>query len=110
MKEYEVSFTAEAILDLDRLFIYIAEKASFEIADGYLARIERFCHALSTFPNRGTEIKGGVPGLRSVGFERRVTILFRVGEKQVEVLRILYGGRDLEAHLSQMSPELDGKT
>lgn len=30
-----------------------------------------------------------------MGFEHRATILFRVGEDQVEILRILYGGRDL---------------
>jgi toxin ParE1/3/4 len=34
-----------------------------------------------------------------MGFERRVTILFRVVEERVEILRILYGGRDVETHL-----------
>jgi len=30
-----------------------------------------------------------------MGFEGRVTILFRVSEGRAEILRILYGGRNL---------------
>jgi hypothetical protein len=37
-----------------------------------------------------------------MGFERRVTILFRVGEERVEILRILYGGRDLGLGLKKL--------
>jgi len=37
-----------------------------------------------------------------MGFEHRVTILFRVGEERVEILRILYGGRDLGAELEKL--------
>jgi hypothetical protein len=32
-----------------------------------------------------------------MGFERRVTTLFKVGKERVEILRILYGGRDVKA-------------
>lgn len=95
MKRYEVLFLADAVEDLDALFCYIAQESSLEIADGYLARIERLCMSLATFPQRGTSGNGKIPGLRTMGFERRVTIIFRVGEDQVEILRILYGGRDL---------------
>jgi plasmid stabilization system protein ParE len=94
---FEVSFSAKAVEDLDRLFQYIAEHSSAEVADGYLARIEELCLSLRTFPNRGTAVEGALEGLRYVGFEHRATILFRVGETKVEVLRILYGGRNLEA-------------
>lgn len=103
MKRYEVSFLAEAIADLDRLFIYIAEKSSYEIADGYLARIERLCLSLRSLPQRGTAVAGDVPGLRTMGFEHRVTIQFRVGEERAEILRILYGGRDLGPQLEGLS-------
>jgi toxin ParE1/3/4 len=34
------------------------------------------------------------PGLHILGFERRVSILFRVRKAAVEIVRILYGGRD----------------
>jgi plasmid stabilization system protein ParE len=36
-----------------------------------------------------------------MGFEHRVTILFRVGEDRVEILRILYGGRDIGPQLEK---------
>jgi toxin ParE1/3/4 len=102
LKRYEVHFLAEAVTDIDSLFCQIAEKASYEVADRYLARIERLCHSLESFPMRGTAISGNVAGLRKMGFEHRVTILFGVGEERVEVLRILYGGRDLEPILEKL--------
>jgi plasmid stabilization system protein ParE len=37
-----------------------------------------------------------------MGFERRVTILFRVEEQRVEILRILYGGQNLEPVLEKL--------
>jgi toxin ParE1/3/4 len=36
------------------------------------------------------------PGLRIVGFERRVTIAFSVDDGRVTILRVFYGGRDWE--------------
>jgi toxin ParE1/3/4 len=101
VSRYEVRFSAEAELDLDRIFFYIAEQSSFEIADVYLARLERACLLLRSFPNRGTAIPGSETGLRSTSFDRRVTILFRVANKHVEILRLLYGGRDLDSVLAK---------
>lgn len=103
VERYEVYFSPRAVEDLERLFLYIAEKASVEIADGYLDRIERLCFSLRTLPNRGTAVRGRITGLRTMGFERRATILFRVGERRVDVLRILYGGRELHAHIEEAS-------
>jgi toxin ParE1/3/4 len=37
------------------------------------------------------------PGLRILGFERRAVIAFHIASEVVTILRILYGGRDLEA-------------
>jgi toxin ParE1/3/4 len=105
LKRYEVYFLAEAIDDIDALFCYIAKEASFEVAARYLARIERLCLSLDTFPLRGTAVSGGIPGLHTMGFEHRVTILFKVGEKRVEILRILYGGRDLGPQIEKLIEE-----
>jgi toxin ParE1/3/4 len=102
LKRYEVHFLAEAINDLDALFCYISEKSTLEIADGYLARIERLCISLGNLPKRGTAVAGDIAGLRTMGFERRVTILFRVGNERVEILRILYGGRDVGSQLEKL--------
>jgi plasmid stabilization system protein ParE len=37
-----------------------------------------------------------------MGFERRATILFKVEEERIEVLRILYGGQNLEPVLTKL--------
>ena len=102
MKRFEVHFLATAAADLDELFCHVAKESSLETADRYLTRLERFCLSLSTLPARGTTVPGRVPGLRRMGFERRATILFRVGEDKVEILRILYGGRDLTPVLEEI--------
>ena len=102
MKRYRVLFLAPALDDLYELYRYIARKSSRETADGYLARLETFCKSLRTLPQRGTAVPGRVAGLRRMGFERRACILFRVAEDRVEILRILYGGQDLEPVLESI--------
>jgi len=42
-----------------------------------------------------------LPGLRVIGFGRRVTIAFGIQPATVTVYRILYGGRDLSALLDE---------
>jgi toxin ParE1/3/4 len=37
-----------------------------------------------------------MPGLRLLGFRRRVTIVFRVRGEKVTILRVLYGGRSAD--------------
>jgi toxin ParE1/3/4 len=102
LKRYEVNFLAEAIDDLDSLFCYIAEKTSIEVAGPYLARIEKLCLSLEFFPQRGTSVTGDVEGLRTMGFERRATILFRVRQERIDILRILYGGQNLEPVIEKL--------
>lgn len=102
MKQFEVRFLAAAAADLDELYSHIAKEASLETANRYLDRLESLCLSLSTLPARGTVVPGRVAGLRRMGFERRATILFRVGEDTVEILRILYGGRDLSPALEEI--------
>ncbi|MBA2262749.1 MAG: type II toxin-antitoxin system RelE/ParE family toxin, partial [Solirubrobacterales bacterium] len=63
----------------------------------YLDRIEACCLGLGDFPERGTRRDDLWPSLRTMGFERRITIAFTVAAEAVTVLRVLYGGRDLEA-------------
>jgi toxin ParE1/3/4 len=51
---------------------------------------------LQNLPNRGTSREDLRPGLRVMGFERRVLIAFQVATDSVAILRILYGGRSIE--------------
>ena len=66
-------------------------------AFAYTERIATRCLGLADFPERGTRRDDLYPGLRTIGFERRVTIAFTVAADAVTILRVLYGGRDLEA-------------
>lgn len=84
------------------LYRYIAKRSSFKIAGGYILGIERACQTLATFPERGTALGGSHRDLRKMGFEHRVTILFRVLNDRVEILRILYGGRDIGPQLERL--------
>jgi toxin ParE1/3/4 len=87
--------------DLVAIHDFIADEAGARIADGYLQRLEVAIFALSDFPSRGTLRPDIGQGVRTTGFERRVTLLFRVLESEVEVLRVLYGGRDLAGMLKE---------
>jgi toxin ParE1/3/4 len=94
MKKYRIAFLPRAEADLRALFDYIAAESSIDIADAYARRIEAACRSLETFPMRGIRRDDFWPGLRIMGFERRVAIAFTVLDQDVEIVRILYGGRD----------------
>ena len=49
---------------------------------------------------RGTLRDDLQPGLRTIGFERRVTAAFAVEDQRVVFLRLFYGGQDWGATLS----------
>lgn len=96
MKRYEVRFRPQAEADLRALYDYIADEAGTAVADGYIDRIEALCRSLETFPHRGTRRDHIRAGLRMMGFERRATLVFEVGETDVRIIRVFYGGRDFE--------------
>ncbi len=98
---FEIYFRPQAEADLIGLYEYIAEKSSPRIAGGYIDRIEAACMALAEFPERGTRRDDLAPGLRTIGFERRATIAFRVVRTRVEIMTIAYGGRDFESDLQE---------
>jgi toxin ParE1/3/4 len=93
---YKIRFRPQAEADLIALDDFIADKSGMAVARAYLDRIEAACLALETFPRRGSSRDDILPGLRLVGFERRAVIAFRIKAAQVLILRIFYGGRDVE--------------
>ncbi|HEY2661104.1 MAG TPA: type II toxin-antitoxin system RelE/ParE family toxin [Caulobacteraceae bacterium] len=92
---HNVIFAPEARDDLRKLYLFIAERAGDARALAYVGRTGAYCRGFTDFPERGTRQDDLVPGLRIVGFERRVTIAFHTGPRAVTIDRILYGGRDL---------------
>lgn len=101
----EVNFRPQAEADLFDLYRYIASEAGRAIAGGYIDRIEAACMALQTFPERGTRRDDIRPGLRTIGFERRATIVLRVMVREVIIVRIFYGGQAYERALLSMPEE-----
>jgi toxin ParE1/3/4 len=95
----KVVFSPEAEADLNSLFDHIAESAGSARALVYSERIARFCMNLSNFSERGVRRDDLRVGLRTIGFERRVTIAFHVTPDTVTIDRMLYGGRDLGGNL-----------
>ncbi len=67
-----VRFRPAAEADLIELYGYIAERSGRARAGDYIDRIEAACLSLADFPERGTRRDDLRPGLRVIGFERRV--------------------------------------
>jgi toxin ParE1/3/4 len=99
MTRYEIRFRPHAEDDLIGLYDYVARERGRGVAAAYLDRIEAACRGLATFPQRGTRRDDIRPGLRTIGFERRVTIAFQVRKTDVVIVRIFYGGREFERAL-----------
>jgi toxin ParE1/3/4 len=99
MRRHKVTFRPAAERDLFRIYDYIASQGSVERAETFIERIEEACLSLRTFPERGTRRDDIRPGLRVMGFERRVTIVFQVGRTEAVIVRILYAGQDYERAL-----------
>ena len=94
MKQRSVVFSAQAESDLIDIYDWISHRAGPEVAMRYLARIEDYCATFAYGSERGTKRDDIRPGLRTVGFERRITIAFVVQDIRVIILRIYYGGRN----------------
>ena len=91
-----VIFTPLAERQIDDLHAYISMRSGEDRADGYVGRIVSFCQGLMTFPDRGARRDDLLPGLRTIGFERRVTIAFMVTAGTVLIEGVFYGGQDFE--------------
>jgi toxin ParE1/3/4 len=89
-----VAYAPEALDDLIGIYDWISTAASPDVALNYVERIETFCERLAFASERGTRRDDVRPGLRVIGFERRVSVAFVVEADRVAVLRIAYAGRN----------------
>ena len=105
MKRFEISFRPVAEADLFGLYCRIAEAAGPAVAGSYIDRIEAACGALETFPRRGMQRDDIRPGLRTMGFERRATIVFEVKRNEVVIVRIFHGRQDYESALIALTED-----
>ncbi len=96
MKTRQVGFSPEALHDLQEIFNRISLAAGRRTALAYAGRLEKFLLGLGSASERGHLRDDIRPGLRVLGFERRLTIAFTVIEDRVIILRIHGAGRDWE--------------
>jgi toxin ParE1/3/4 len=97
---HDVRFRPTAEADLIEIYDYIAQDSPGN-ALAFIRRIRAHCEELRDFPERGRRRDDISPGMRIMGFERRVLIAFRLVGRHVEIVRILYGGRDLKRAFEQ---------
>jgi toxin ParE1/3/4 len=76
------------------LYNYIAGQAGAGRARAYTGRIVSYCLGFTIFPERERRRDDLRPGLRVIGFGRRVTIAFHIAGERITIDRVLYGGRD----------------
>jgi plasmid stabilization system protein ParE len=97
LQRYQVTLSVAARAELADLHAYVAERAGLGTADRLVDRLERACWSLETAPHRGTLLEELGSGIRSMGYKKRATIVFRVDDnmRQVVVVAVLYGGRDI---------------
>lgn len=98
---HRVVFAPEALEDLRALYDFIAEASSPERAFTWVERLRRHLLGFADFPERGTRRDAIRPGLRTTGYLRRIAVAFQVTDTEVVILRVLYGGRDLEGLLRE---------
>lgn len=94
MKGRTVAFAPEARDDLVKLGDWIAERAGAQVALNYIERVMTYCASFETSGERGQRRDDLRPGLRVVGFERRIAIAFTVSSTEVTILRFYYGGQN----------------
>ena len=101
---FAVLLTNDAARDLNELYDYIAVHDSPRKADHVLEQIEKTFFALSEFPDRGVYpkelLKIGIQEYREIFF-KPYRIIYRVMDKNVYVLLIVDGRRDMQSLLQR---------
>lgn len=97
-----VVYSPRAKQQLSELYEWIAERSGYpERAESFVFGIIDCCEGLAGFPLVGVARDDLRPGLRTIGYRRRVVIAFAVTDTRVEVIGIYYGGRDYEKLLHE---------
>ncbi len=101
---FEVFLTNDAARDLIELYDYIAVHDALRKADYVLEQIEKAFSNLSEFPERGANPKEllalGIREYREIFF-KPYRIIYRVMDKNVYVLLIVDGRRDMQSLLQR---------
>jgi toxin ParE1/3/4 len=101
---FGVFLTKDAAGDLNELYDYISVNDSPRKADYVLKKIEKSFSTLSEFPERGVYpkelLKLGIREYREIFF-KPYRIIYRIMDKNVYVMLIVDGRRDMQALLQR---------
>jgi toxin ParE1/3/4 len=101
---YEVLLTHGAEQDLESIHDYIAEFDSVTAADHVLDQLTRVTDSLVQFPERGSYPKEllalGIKAYRQTFF-KPYRVIYRVTGKQVTIVLVVDGRRDMQAVLAR---------
>ena len=110
--KWKVIYTAQARKDLRGIYAYIAgQLQARETAAGQTLRIMRAIRSLEELPMRHalyTEEPWRTQGLRFLPVDHYLVFYFpNETDKQVSIVRIMYGGRDVRNQLKQRPEDLE---
>jgi toxin ParE1/3/4 len=94
-------YRPKARLDLLEQFLYLAEEASYEVAERYYAAVAKTCGRLVRQPLSGTPYESGVARLRGMrrvpvsGFKAYL-VFYIPHSRGIEIVRVLHGARDID--------------
>jgi toxin ParE1/3/4 len=98
MPHFDLRYRPAALADLEDVFRGVLRiSASPVVARRYVERIRARCRLILTLPHAGRPRDDLAPGLRTVPFERRAVIVYRIIDRTVEITNIFHGGRDYAA-------------
>ncbi|HEU0276360.1 MAG TPA: type II toxin-antitoxin system RelE/ParE family toxin [Rhodanobacteraceae bacterium] len=72
-------------------------------AERFVAGVVAYCEGFQTFRERGVRRDDLLPGLRVVGYRRRLSIAVRADTvaQTVSIVGVFYGGQDFEAAIGE---------
>ena len=94
MSRLRLVISNSARADLTDIWAYIAED-SLGDADGFVDMLREKCEMLADSPELGRRRDDLTPGLRSFPV-RRYQIFYRIAEREIQIVRVLSGYRDLD--------------
>lgn len=109
MPASELRYRPAAVDDIEDIFRGVLRvSASAEVARRYVERIRARCRRILLAPQGGRPRDDLAPGLRTVPFERRAVIVYRIIGDVVEITNVFYGGRDYAALYRRLEQNDDG--
>ncbi len=89
MKRLDVVYGPDSPLEIALLEEWLAlSGAGFSTIDHYITRLRDKCEAIGGLPYAGQPRDDLFPGLRTVVFEKRVLIAYRIHDDHVEIMKI----------------------